>query len=166
MKADSKLQSVLSKISKFIAGEDEKVDCKVASEAQRIYGLLRDAYQEMKSRNDDMDYYDFNPDADEGIYIRNTARPSFAVALQWGLSDFQDFEKFCKEYICKPCLDRDPNVSNLEFFIGIPDENCSSGCKRMRYNYVLADELKFIDHGIEGCTHSFCKVIIREKDKK
>lgn len=163
MKDDSKLQSMLARIKQFIQGKDEADDCKIDAEAQRIYGLIRDAYQKMKNQDSGIDYYEYHPDLDEGIYIRNNLRPSFAVALQLGFSDSQGFQDFCQEYICKPCLDKDPNVSNLEFFIGVPDENCPNGRKKMRYNYVLADELKFIDHGIEGCTHSFCKIVMKEK---
>lgn len=165
MKDDSILQIMLSKINKLILGKDEteKDNCKIDSEAQRIYILLRDAYQSMQNRNNKLDYYDFNPDTDEGIYIRNTERPSFAVVLQWGLSDFHDFYEFCQVNICKPCMDKDPNVSNLEFFMGISDDHCPNGRKRLRYNYILADELKFIDHGLEGCTHSFCKIAMKEK---
>jgi len=171
MRDDSKLQSMLSKINKLILGNDEteteKDNCKIDAEAQKIYGLLRAAYQQMKNKDDELDYYDFNPHTDEGIYIRNTPRPSFAVVLQCGLSDFDDFYKFCQENICKPCMDKDPNVSNLEFFMGVPDDLCPNGHKRLHYNYVLADELKFIDHGLEGCTHSFCKIAMKEiKNKK
>lgn len=166
MKDESKRQSLFAKINQLIIGKDEekeKDDCKVSAQAQQIYGQLRDAYQRMKNEATGLDYYEYNPKTDVGIYIRNTSRPSFAMTLQWGFKDYDGFWEFCEENICKPCMDRDPDVSILEFYWGVPDKACPNAIRRLRYNFILADELKFIDHGLEGCTQAFCRAALKEQ---
>lgn len=162
MKDDFKLQSILSKINKLILGEDAKDDSHFDFQAQRIYGFIRDSYKEMKIRNDDSDYCEYNADYDIGIYIRNTTKPYFAVVLKLELSDLQNFQKFCDEFVHDTSLSKDHSVSYLEFFIGIKNKKNGYATEKMRCNYILADDPMFLDHAIEGCTHTFCKGLIKE----
>jgi len=162
MNDDFNLQSILAKINKFSLRSDIKDDSQFDFQAQRIYGFIRDSYKAMKCRNDGTDYYEYYPDFDMGVFIRNTDQPYFGVALRLNLLDLEGFQKFCNEFIHDSGLSKNQDSSNLEFFIGLKDENNTAQQKKMRCNYSLGDDPKFLDHAIEGCTHTFCKGLMKE----
>lgn len=113
-----------------------------------------------------MNYYDYDANNDMGIYIRNTPNPYFAVVIQWELSDFTEFKKFCETYIEKSDLDIDCSTSNLEFFIATKNHKFGREVvKRIRVKYKLSNDPMFLTNALEGCTHTFFKGVANEMDK-
>lgn len=167
MKENTKLQSLLARIIKSTQGEDEKDENQFDFHAQEIYGFIRDSYQMMKSRNDDLDFYEYDINSSTGIYIRNTVNPYFVVVLQWGLANFEAFRMFCDVHIHESGLVQDCSISNLEFFIMIRSKkNGHEVMKKMRVKYNLANDPMFLAHAVEGHTYTFCKGLKSDMDKK